>query len=69
MSISLETWALTKKYIDNLLSSGGGSTDNNYNLLANKPKINNVELIGNILSENLDLIKEITNEDINNLFL
>lgn len=68
MSISLETLVLARKYVDDLILGGSGSIDNNYNLLVNKPKINNVELIGNIPSENLNLIKEITDEDINNLF-
>lgn len=68
MSVSLETLALARKYVDDLISGGGGSMDNNYNLLSNKPKINNVELIGNILSSDLNLMDRITDEDINNLF-
>lgn len=68
MSVSLETLVLARKYVDDLILGGGGGVVKDYNLLSNKPRINDVELIGNVLSEDLDLVKEITDEDINNLF-
>lgn len=68
MSVSMETLVLARKYVDDLILGGGGGVVKDYNLLLNKPRINDVELIGNVLSEDLDLVKEITDEDINNLF-
>lgn len=69
MSVNLETLVLARKYVDDLISGGiGGATENNYNLLSNKPKINNIELKGNILSNELNLINAITDEEINSLF-
>lgn len=68
MSVNMETLVLARKYVDDLILGGGGGVVKDYNLLSNKPRINDVELIGNVLSEDLDLVKEITDEDINNLF-
>ena len=50
------------------IGGGGGSDD--YNPLSNKPKINNVELIGNKTGSDLGLLSEddaLTNEQLNNL--
>lgn len=44
MSISVETYALAKKYTDEHGGGGGGTT--NYNQLTNKPKINGVTVEG-----------------------
>ena len=53
----------------NYISGSGGSND--YNVLSNKPKINDVVLQGNKTSSQLglqDTIVDITNSEINNLF-
>lgn len=49
--------AVTPKQSSKLLikQSGGGSGTSNYNLLTNKPKINGVELIGDMKSEDLGI--------------
>ena len=52
-----------------VLNSGGGGS-RNYEQLSNKPKINNVELIGNKTGSDLGLLSEndaLTNEQLNNL--
>ena len=51
------------------LTAGNGTQiikeyEKDYNFLDNKPQINGVELIGNVLSEDLDIGEALTNMEI-----
>ena len=52
MAINKETFALSKKYTDEVT---GGSGTSDYNKLTNQPSVNGVTLIGNKTTHDLKL--------------
>ena len=51
-----------------MLGYGGGTGTDDYNRLINKPKINGVELIGDVSLKDLGINDEISAEDLANMW-